>query len=252
MDYLNGLLNGGSWTVDASAYAAPSMDAARAANQALRGNVAQASAADLAAANTSYNTLDSWLAANQTNPYANVQLQDARVAPAQNAYLASQGMTPMNEVAANPEDVGAQAAFQNVLALLGAGQTSWNQSRGAESQQARAYAQNEIAGMDNAFLAQIGMRDADIGMQEARMQAEMDQERRQRQGELDDERRQLQIQLAELVGLGARPPGVPGARPVFARTAQDPLGWASIAAAQEWDRLQHAGRMSDGSLQRLR
>ena len=58
--------------------------------------------------------------------------------------------------------------------------------------------------MDNAFLAQIGMRDADIGMQEARAQMEMDQERRQAQMQLDPERRQLQVQLAELVGLGAR------------------------------------------------
>ena len=237
MDYLNGLLNDGGWTVDASAYAAPSMDAARQANNALRGNVAQASAADLAAAQGSYNSLDSWLAANQTNPYSNVQMQDARVAPAQNAYLASQGISPMNEVAANPEDVGAKAAFQNVLSLLGAGQQSWNQSRGAESQQARAYAQNEIGAMDNAFLAQIGMRDADIGMQEAKAQMEMDQERRQAQMQLDQERRQLQVQLAELVGLGAR---APGARPVFTKTKEDPLGWASIAAAQEWDR-QHGG-----------
>ena len=94
----------------------------------------------------SYDALDSWLAANQTNPYSNVQLQDARVAPAQNAYLASQGIDPMNNVAANPEDVGAKAAFQNVLSLLGAGQQSWNQSRGAESQQARAYAHERDRG----------------------------------------------------------------------------------------------------------
>jgi hypothetical protein len=174
MDYLAKLLASGQWT-------APRQDA-------MRGSIASATAADQAAASGAYNALDQWLAQNQSNPYANVQLQNARFAPAQNAYLSSQGLTPMNDVQANPEDVGAQAAFSNVLKLLGAGQQASQQSRGAESQMARTFAGQQIGAMDNAMLAQIAAQEA------------------QQQSALDAEKRKIMLELAALVGQGAAPP----------------------------------------------
>ena len=174
MDYLAKLLASGQWT-------APK-------NDTMRNAVAGATAADQASANTAYGALDAYLAANQSNPYANVQLQNARFAPAQNAYLASQGLEGMNDVRANPEDVGANAAFSNVLKLLGAGQQASAQSRGAESQMARTFAGQQIGAMDNAMLAQIAAQEA------------------QQQQALDAERRKIMLELAGLVGQGATAP----------------------------------------------
>ena len=174
MDYIANLLASDMWK-------APQQTA-------LRDTIAGATTQDKAAAEAAYGALDQWLAANNRNPYADVQLREARFAPAQNAYLQSQGLTPLNDVSANPEDVGANNAFRNVLSLLGAGQLSSNQSRLAESQMGRTYAGQQIGAMDNAMLAAVGQREADA------------------QTQLDNQKRQLILQLGELVGQGATAP----------------------------------------------
>lgn len=198
MDYLTKLLASGQFT------AAPETGS--------RNAVAQATAADQAAATQSFDALDAWLNANNANPYANVQLQRANVSQSYNPYLESQGVAPLNQVTQNPED--GYGAFSNVLALLGANQQSGNQSRQAESQMSRAYTGNQIGAMDNAFLAQISGREA------------------QRQQALDDQKRQALAQLAELIGAGAKAPDLPSMG-VYAPggNAQDPYGWAAIRAS---------------------
>ena len=187
MDYLSQLLAGKNYT------AAP-LQGMRDANQALRNTVATATAQDQAAATGAYNSLDSWLAQNQRNPYADVQLQRAQAAPDMNPYLASQGVPGTNYQASNPEDTG-YGAFQNVLALLGANQLAGQQSRAAESQMARTYAGQQIGAMDNAYLANIAGRDAEVAKLEA-----------DRQTALDTERRQAAMQLAQLIAQGAKAP----------------------------------------------
>jgi hypothetical protein len=153
----------------------------------LREAIGTATTQDQAAATGAYNTLDQYLQANQTNPYANVQLQAAQRAPDMNPFLQSQGMQTLAPQGANAEDTGF-GAFHNVLALLGAGQQAANQSRGVESQMARTFAGQQIGAMDNSMLAQVAAQEA------ARQQA------------LDQERRQALLQLAELVGQGATAP----------------------------------------------
>ena len=152
----------------------------------LRNTVAGATAQDQAAATGAYNALDQWLAQNQSNPYANVQVQRANVGPNYNPYLESQGVAGLNPVTQNPDD--AYGAFQNVLSLLGANQLAGNQSRLAESQMGRTFAGQQIGAMDNAFLA-------NIAQQEAAQQAA-----------LDAEKRQAAMQLAGLLGQGATAP----------------------------------------------
>ena len=256
MDYLTGLLNGGDWTADAGDYvlggdwSVPDNSAAVAANQQLRGRIGEATAADQAAATTAYNNLDQYLNANATNPYADVKVNQARVAPNYNPYLESQGIAPLAPVTENPDD--SYGAFQNVLALLGANQQAGQQSRLAESQMGRTFSAGQIGGMDNAFLAAVDTRDAALAEKQQQMQMEMnmrrqqaqmelDRERRQTQAQLDQEKRQAQFQLAELIGLGARNPNTPPPRPTFATTPQDKLGWASIKAAQDWDAMYGGG-----------
>ena len=256
MDYLSGLLSQGDWTADAGDYvlggdwSVPDNSAALAANQQLRGRIGEATAADLAASGTAYNNLDQYLNANATNPYADVKVNQARVAPSYNPYLESQGIAPLAKVTENPDD--AYGAFQNVLALLGANQQAGQQSRLAESQMGRAFSSGQIGGMDNAFLAAVDTRDAALAEKQQQMQMEMnmrrqqaqmelDRERRQTQASLDQEKRQAQFQLAELIGLGARNPNTPPPRPTFATTPQDKLGWASIKAAQDWDAMYGGG-----------
>ena len=122
--------------------------------------------------NVAWDAVDKWLAAHQSNPYANLNF-----APAQ----AYGGGT-------NPED-GGYGAFGNVAKLLGANQIDSNTSRGAESQFGRATGVNTISGAMQQQLAAIA-----------------DQEYQQ-QLALDTERRQAILELAGLVGGGAKAPG---------------------------------------------
>jgi hypothetical protein len=215
MDLLTQLLS-------SNAYTAPRNDAAYQANQQLRTRIGESTAADQATSTGAYNGLDAWLGANQTNPYANVKLQQARVASDQNPYLASQGVEGLNQVTQNPDD--SYGGFQNVLALLGANQQSGNNSRQAESQMARANTTTNLAAMDNAYLAGVDTRDANLASEQSKAQQT-----------LDAEKRQTIAQLIQLIAQGAKAPDlskfgitVPGAAAAPAAGsggADDPMGW---------------------------
>ena len=180
MDYLRSLLAGGAFNVNAAPY------------DQMRSGVNAATAQDQAAATGAYNSLDQWLGANRTNPYADVQLNEAQRAPSMNAYLQSQGGQGLNEFGgANPEDTG-YGAFGNVLKLLGANQLAGQQSRGAESQMARTFAGQQIGAADNAYLM-------NIANQQAAAQTAM-----------DAEKRKIMLELAALVGQGAKAPDLTG------------------------------------------
>jgi hypothetical protein len=187
MDYLTGLFGAKNFT-------APRDDAAYAANQALRDRITAATAADQQAATGAYNNLDTYLQGNQTNPYANVQIQRAATAPSYNPYLQSQGIAGSAPMASNPDD-GGYAAFQNVLALLGANQQANNASGLRASQEARTYAGQQIGGLDNAYLANVDTRDAQLAAAQ-----------QQQQMQLDTERRAGLAQLAALIAQGAKAP----------------------------------------------
>ena len=180
MDYLRSLLAGGAFNVNAAPY------------DQMRSGVNAATAQDQAAATGAYNSLDQWLGANRTNPYADVTLNRAQQAPSMNAYLQSQGGQPLNDFGgANPEDTG-YGAFGNVLKLLGANQLAGQQSRGAESQMARTFAGQQIGAADNAYLANIANQQATA------------------QTAMDAEKRKIMLELAALVGQGAKAPDLTG------------------------------------------
>jgi hypothetical protein len=137
MDYLTQLLGSQAYKTNPETY------------DTMRGFVNNASEHDLAASTASYDALDQYLGAHQSNPFADVALQSSGGAG----------------------DAG-YGAFQNVLALLSGGQQAANQSRGAESQMARTYSGNQIGAMDNAYLF-------NISNQQAAAQQALDAERRQ-------------------------------------------------------------------------
>ena len=130
-----------------------------------RKRLSDALAADQATATGSFDALDKWLAANQSNAYANApratyQAPNAGVA----ALLADQGGNPnsINAEAAVSAQRGQQTAdtFNNLLNVLAAAQTASQQSRGAESQMARNYSTNELAAGDNAMRAFLDQRES--------------------------------------------------------------------------------------------
>lgn len=172
MDYITKLLASGMYT-------APKQDA-------LRGSITGATAADIGTANTAWGGADQWLAANQSNPYNDVRLQEAQVAPDQNAFLASQGGMPQQVQTRNPND--GYGGFQNILALLAANQNVNNQSQRAGAQFGRADSITGINAMDNAMLAGVTQRETDA------------------QTALDAEKRQTLAQLIELIAQGAKAP----------------------------------------------
>jgi len=157
------------------------------------GGIGTATQQDLASATGAYDYLDQWLGSNLNDPYANVRLGQARVAPNQNAYLASQGAAPLNDVQANPED--AYGGFQNMLALLGGNARQMKQSSQAGSQMARASSTTGINAMDNAYRDAIRQQLAAVANQEATNQQT-----------LDAERRQALMQILPLLQAGAKAP----------------------------------------------
>jgi hypothetical protein len=157
------------------------------ADPALQGQITQGVAADRAAAGGTYNALDAWLAKNQGNPYQDMQLQampqlDAGLA----ALLQSQGSDSAGYQAqvgmANTLGAQTDVAGQNLKAQLAAQMAGSNQSRLAESQQARAYA------------------DQSIGAQERGMQFALQQRVAQQQEAMNQQKLQLAIQLMQIAG----------------------------------------------------
>jgi hypothetical protein len=190
MDWMSQLLNSGAYQVNPATY------------DALRANVSNATTQDQAAATQSYDALDRYLSAHQSNPYGDVQLTHAEGGGADAGY----------------------GAFQNVLALLGANARDSNASRAAESQMARTYSGNQIGAVDNAYLFNIQQQQA------------------QAQQALDAERRQGLMQMMQLVGAGARAPdmstfnfgGAPAAAAApAAPSQQDFFNWFNTQAPDQ-------------------
>jgi hypothetical protein len=184
IDAMTRLLGSGAYTYNATPFDQSPYDT-------MRTNVNNASAQDQQAATGAYNNLDTWLQANQTNPYANVKVQQAAVAPSYNPYLESQGIAGSAPVVNNPND-GGYGAFQNVLALLGANQQANNASGLRASQEARTYAGQQIGGLDNAYLA-------NIGTQQTQAQQAYAQQQLQLQQQLAAEKRQAAMQMMALL-----------------------------------------------------
>ena len=196
MDFMAQFLGSGAWT-------APKQDE-------LRKTITDSTAADVNTANTAWNAADAWLAANQSNPYQAVQLQQAQVAPDQNAFLTSQGAQGQVAEGRNPND--GYGGFQNALALLAAGQNVNNTSTQAGAQTGRASSITGINALDNAMLAGVTQRETDA------------------QTALDNQKRETIAQLLQLIMQGAKAPNL-HAMGIFAPggNAQDPHGWAEIA-----------------------
>jgi hypothetical protein len=186
LDYMMQLLGSKSYT------AAPETALRDAINQRQQG-ITAATQGDLATANTAWSNLDTWLSQNQTNPYANVQLQRAPTSPDYNPYLESQGVQPLAQVNQNPQDP--YGGFQNVLALLGANFNQQAQSQQAGSQMGRASSVTGINAMDNAYQDAIRQQLAQVADKEY-----------QNQQALDAEKRQAAISIAPLLGQGAKAP----------------------------------------------
>jgi len=183
IDAMSRLLGSGAYSYNPTAFDTSPYDA-------LRQRVSDATAQDQQAATGAYNNLDAWLQANQTNPYANVKVQQAAVAPSYNPYLESQGIAGSAPIARNPDD--SMAAFQNVLSLLGANQLANNASGLRASQEARTYAGQQIGGLDNAYLAGIGNQQTQAQQAYAQQQAQIQQQ-------LAAEKRQAALQMMALL-----------------------------------------------------
>lgn len=184
IDAMTRLLGSGAYSYNPAAFDASPYDA-------MRQRVSDATTQDQQAATGAYNNLDTYLQANQTNPYANVQLQRAAVAPSYNPYLESQGIAGSAPIAQNPND-GGYGAFQNVLALLGANQQANNASGLRASQEARTYAGQQIGGLDNAYLA-------NVGNQQTQAQNAFTQQQAQIQQQLAAEKRAAAMQMMALL-----------------------------------------------------
>lgn len=155
--------------------------------------IGTATTQDLASSNTAYDALGNWLRSNLNDPYANVKMQQARVAPDQNAYLGSQGVEGLNQVTQNPDD--SYSGFQNILQLLGANARQMNTSSMAGGEMARAASNTGINAMDNSYRDVIKQQLAAVSNQEATNQQT-----------LDAERRQALMQILPLLGQGAKAP----------------------------------------------
>jgi hypothetical protein len=137
MDYITKLFGSGAYKTNPETY------------DTFRGFVNKATTEDQAASKAAYDALDAYLAANQSNPFADAALMSSGGAG----------------------DAG-YGAFQNVLKLLSGGQQAATQSAGRESQMARAFSTNEIGAADNAYLF-------NIAGQQAKDQQALDAEKRQ-------------------------------------------------------------------------
>lgn len=184
IDAMTRLLGSGAYSYNPTAFDTSPYDT-------MRQGINAATAQDQQAATGAYNNLDTYLQANQTNPYANVQMQRAAVAPSYNPYLESQGIAGSAPIAQNPND-GGYGAFQNVLALLGANQQANNASGLRASQEARTYAGQQIGGLDNAYLA-------NVGTQQTTAQNAFTQQQAQIQQQLAAEKRQAAMQMMALL-----------------------------------------------------
>jgi hypothetical protein len=187
MDYMARLLASSQYT------ASPDTAAAKALAD-LRGRVGTATREDLATLGSTYNDLDRYLKSQaNVNPYGDVKLTRAQVAPNMNPYLATQGVAGLAPVVNNPDD--SYGGFTNALKLLGANFVAGNQSGMRESQMARAFGKTGINAQQNAYLSNLDAQ-----------QMALAQAQTQRQDALNAERRQTMAQLIDLIAQGATAP----------------------------------------------
>lgn len=149
----------------------------------LRGSVNQAATTDRGAANTAYDQLASALASGYKNAYAGGPQARAVAGDTSMAnLLASQGANPQGYVqqaqAATQAGADSDRQFANLFATLAANADTSQQSRVAEGDQARAYANRNIDAQLAAMLTGVDTRQA---------QAQLEFDERQRQLQREDE-----------------------------------------------------------------
>ena len=228
----------------------------------LEGKLGTAAEQDRGSANAAYDALGNYLQTNYQNAFNNPNntYATAGQAPGMSAeamaqFAQGQGVDP--SVAA-PEAQGAAAAdqgFANLWKVLAANEDTAQRNRLNRVQTDRG---TTSRGIDAAVLGGktgIGMArnraEQEMKTRVAQMQAQIAQQEAMGNWQSQNQAQQFNAQNAndwnsqrvqamlglmpELVRAGG---GItlPGQRPSFHTTPQDPLGWASIAAAQEWDR----------------
>ena len=104
LDYMMKLLAGTNWKAQPLSGGRATLQSQRDALGQLRSGVDAASVADQATGTAAWDAYERWLASNQSNPYDNLQFQQAQVAQDQNALLTSQGAAAQPMETRNPND----------------------------------------------------------------------------------------------------------------------------------------------------
>lgn len=220
------------------------------------------------AADEAYNALGNYLQTNYSNAFTNGNTNYATAGQAPGmtttdmAQLAQgQGVDPTAVTAQQTQ--GAAAAdqgFANLWRVLAANEDTAQRNRLTRVQTDRG---TTSRGIDAALLGGhtgIGMgrsrAQAEFQQRAAEMNAQIAQQEAMANWTAQQEAQRFNAQntndfrnqnISAMLGLlpniieagGAI--NLPGQRPTFHTTPQDPLGWASIAAAQEWDRAHGGG-----------
>jgi hypothetical protein len=142
---------------------------------------------DRATVTQQYDGLDSWLAKNNPKAFEQLQLQRTQqIDPDMAALLQSQGVDPAAYTAevgmANRLASQSDTAAENLRRTLAANELAGHESRKAESQQGRTFADREVSAAKKGFEAALAAKTAS------------------RQEGLDQQRMQLLIQLVSLMG----------------------------------------------------
>jgi hypothetical protein len=237
----------------------------------LEGKLGTAAEQDRGSANAAYDALGNYLQTNYSNAFTNPNNtyatagQAPGTTPEQMAEMArGQGVDPTAVADQTQGAAAADQGFANLWRVLAANEDTAQRNRLNRVQTDRG---TTSRGIDAAVLGgktgigmarnraeqemktRVAQMQAQIAQQEAMAnwtaQQEASQFNASNANSFQSQRMQAMLGLVpELVRAGG---GItlPGQRPSFHTTAQDPLGWASIAAAQEWDRT-HGGAGGGG------
>ena len=233
----------------------------------LEANLGTAAEQDRASANAAYEALGNYLTTNYSNAFNNPNATYATAGQAQGmtpeamAQLAQgQGVAPAAVADQTQGAAAADQGFANLWRVLAANEDTAQRNRLIRVQTDRG---TTSRGIDAAVLGgktgigmarnraeqemktRVAQMQAQIAQQEAMANWQSQNQAQQFNAQNTNDWRSQQIQamlglMPDLINAGGAIT-LPGQRPSFHTTPEDPKGWASIARAQEWDRQHAAG-----------
>jgi len=202
VDFLTQLLNSGAYDPSKLDYTDKAKRRKYVRDNAIYGRVAQGVSADRANARSAYDTLDQYLANVGPNPYVGANRTAApRADVSLLNLLSSQGVDPSayqaEAYSLQRQGQGSSDVFDRLLATLAMNERSSRQSRQAESQQARTFADRELSAQKLGLDTALDLRE------QARRQAiedqnfGIDQSELARQRQVQDANAQLALQAQQ-------------------------------------------------------